>query len=462
MSDRVFKNKKRKRKRKSKPQQVHHQQRNKASKNNQRPRDKEEQITKRCRFYKKMTAKIKPFKIEKCDKCNGNETDWLLCLTCFGMYYHEHDTLDHYANNPKHKLCMVIPSYQDFNQHPKTMIMNTFLVLWCYQCNELHQETTQNKPEKLQKIRCEVYECLQREYKRISHQVQTQNNPDPKARESEEDDLKQNSKDVPSHINGEYFHYPQNVNINRCSDLCGKSMDTKLFVSGNRMIQSQSKHVYEWKFKITQKNPRQNQGPFIGIYATDVSDKLLLYGFGFEFEENRKQSRCIKYTMNRLNGAMHSKSIPVRDSRIKSGTMITMRLDLVRNTLSFTNNYTKTLICIDNIMADPSSYYKLTINLNAKHQCVTLVNYEDNEPKQQNELRLQCALLKRKLHVMSLKQQAAAVQMWNQQKTDTHQFHQQIKTKLTEEVQKADNKMQLLSKENEHLKQLMIDKEKQD
>eukprot|EP01083_Nonionella_stella_P041299 111980_1 len=138
---------------------------------------------KRCPHLNLIKKKINRFQTIQCHTCpgSGDMDDRLeFCLTCFKVncshnskYAHG---LNHYLNNTKHNLCMMLPSYDELNEYPKNVILDEMLPIWCYKCDVYLHETDQNTSPKLDRIRSEVYGCLQRGNKRISRTQKDQQN----------------------------------------------------------------------------------------------------------------------------------------------------------------------------------------------------------------------------------------------------------------------------------------------
>eukprot|EP01083_Nonionella_stella_P280708 954933_1 len=92
---------------------------------------------KRCPHLNRIKKKINRFKKIQCHTCpgSGDMDDRLeFCLTCFKVncshnskYAHG---LNHYINNTKHSLCMMLP-------------------IWCYTCDVFLHETEQSHSSKL-------------------------------------------------------------------------------------------------------------------------------------------------------------------------------------------------------------------------------------------------------------------------------------------------------------------------
>eukprot|EP01083_Nonionella_stella_P009307 26869_1 len=330
-------------------------------------------------------------------------------------------------------------------------------------------------------------------------QTNTELNTEKRVHKHVEDDLNSTS---------EYFDADVDINLIKYSRLCIESIGneaTNIYVYGNRIIHSQSTHVYQWEFKIQQKNlTEKHQGPMFGILDNDGSLDMTdycFYGYGFQFAKNRKEQqgfKCIKYKNTCVNGLVYPQHTPFLDSRIKNGSTITMRLDLVRRTLSFVNNADETGdVCIDHIITHPRRYYRLVCRLGANHQCVTLMKYHDNEPIEHkslaeqtriNHLLAQHVVLKQELVASKLCQQRASAEIqqkshqllnmqqqllnMQQQLHDyVHQSNVAGKTQIelgvwerraktyAKELEKANNKLQMLSEKYE---QLMVDKGKED
>eukprot|EP01083_Nonionella_stella_P277035 941816_1 len=407
--------------------------------------EKNEPESKRCphlkQFDKEINYKIiNRFTIVKCDQCQHNWEDddqLVFCLVCFKLHCdgskvwkfrkpHGGHGHNHYLADNKHNLCIVIPRFEQFRQCPKEMIVNHLLPIWCYTCGQFEQTTVSAK---LQEMRFEIYGYLQRVYQHKCKQfdqavlaqlqeMQTQTNRELDVEEHKhvEDDLKQNVEPIPMDINGESFCVFDCQRTTTVSGLLRIQLERPVAndapqIFGNRLIHSQSQHVYVWKFKIEQKNlTDRHQGPVFGISSTEHC----FYGYGFQFADNRKE-QCMKYKITCVNGSVHRKITPFLDSRIKNGSTITMRLDLVHRTLSFINIYGDTHhVCMDNIMTHPNRYYRLHFLLGAQYQCVTLLHYEDNEPIEHksiveqtriNNLLSQYAVLKKELLASQISKQ---------------------------------------------------------
>merc|ERR1712154_447288 len=78
--------------------------------------------------------------------------------------------LNHYVGNNKHMLCMNIPSFEEYSEFPKDVILD-MLTIWCYKCDIFLHETEQDNTPKLMQIKYEIYGCLTRSYKKLSNKT---------------------------------------------------------------------------------------------------------------------------------------------------------------------------------------------------------------------------------------------------------------------------------------------------
>lgn len=152
---------------------------NKDNENENKTKDNEEEEVeiekpklKRCTHLHCMKKKIKQFKKVTCDKCKGGGGNdrVVLCLNCFKMgcsrSSEKQHGLNHWmgSNNNKHNLCMTIPTFEEYSEYPKDIILE-MMTIWCYKCDQFLHETDQDNTQKIMKIKYEVYGCVSRSYK---------------------------------------------------------------------------------------------------------------------------------------------------------------------------------------------------------------------------------------------------------------------------------------------------------
>eukprot|EP01083_Nonionella_stella_P196993 724518_1 len=110
---------------------------------------------KRCPHINNIKKKIKKFHSISCEKCprNSDADDKLVfCLSCFKLNCsrtssHAHG-FNHWSAMTKHSLCMMIPTFNDYMNNTKDIIIHDILTVWCYKCDSfLHELNQDNTPK---------------------------------------------------------------------------------------------------------------------------------------------------------------------------------------------------------------------------------------------------------------------------------------------------------------------------
>ena len=121
---------------------------------------------KRCPHLTCMKKKIRQFKKISCDKCKGGAANErvVFCLNCSKLNCSRDSENQHGLNhwmgtNNKHNLCMTIPTFEEYSEFPKDIILE-MMTIWCYKCDQFLHESDQDNTQKIMKIKYEIYGCL--------------------------------------------------------------------------------------------------------------------------------------------------------------------------------------------------------------------------------------------------------------------------------------------------------------
>ena len=130
---------------------------------------------------------------------------------------------------------------------------------------------------------------------------------------------------------------------------------------GDVKIHSQSNSIYEWEVKI---DKIDNGG--IGISSSDKTENI------FWWHENTVCYGYFAINGNKVSGYNQYKKY---GKPIHSNDIVSVKLDLKNQQISFSLNYEDQGIAYDNIIKKDNLYYRLVVTLSGKEDQVTIIKF---------------------------------------------------------------------------------------